>query len=55
MKIKELEKQVSGREDYMQSLEKEAIMLRHEIKNAKFNKEKGGYDKFLSGLTTLRP
>lgn len=55
MKIKELERQVNSREDYMQALEKEAVMLRHEIKNAKFNNERAPYDKFVSSLTTLRP
>ena len=39
----------------MINLENEAVMLREEIKNAKFNNEKGGYDKFVGGLTVLRP
>ena len=38
----------------MINLENEAVMLRDEIKNSKFNNEKGGYDKFISGLTVLR-
>ena len=38
----------------MINLENEAVMLREEIKNAKFNNEKGGYDKFVGGLTVLR-
>ena len=38
----------------MINLENEAVMLRDEIKNAKFNNEKGGYDKFVGGLTKLR-
>ena len=38
----------------MINLENEAVMLRHEIKNAKFNNEKGGYDRFVGGLTVLR-
>ena len=38
----------------MINLENEAVMLREEIKSAKFNNEKGGYDKFVGGLTVLR-
>ena len=38
----------------MINLENEAVMLREEIKNSKFNNEKGGYDKFVTGLTRLR-
>lgn len=49
-----LEKQVQSREDYMISLENEAIMLRKEIKQAKFNNEKTGYSGFVGSLTQLR-
>jgi len=49
-----LERQVKKREQYVINLENEAVMLRDEIKNAKFNNEKGGYDKFVGGLTKLR-
>ena len=35
----------------MISLENESIMLRKEIKNAKFNNEKQGYSGFVGGLT----
>ena len=45
------EKQVQSREDYMISLENETIMLRKEIKQAKFNNEKQGYSGFLGNLT----
>ena len=38
----------------MLSLENETIMLRKEIKEAKFNNEKKGYQGFLGGLTQLR-
>ena len=38
--IVRLEKLVKSREDYMCNLETEAIMLRKEIKDAKFNNEK---------------
>lgn len=43
-----------AREDYIKSLEGENIMLREEIKKAKFNNEKSGYEKFTMGLTVLR-
>ena len=49
--IVRLEKLVKSREDYMISLENEAIMLRKEIKDAKFNNEKQGYAGFVGGLT----
>ena len=49
--IVHLEKQVQSREDYMVSLENEAIMLRKEIKLAKFNNEKQGYSGFVGNLT----
>ena len=49
-----LEKQIQSREEYMISLENEAIMLRREIKDAKFHNEKSGYAGFLGGLTQLR-
>lgn len=49
--IARLEKLVSSREDYVCSLENEAVFLRKEIKNAKFNNEKQGYTGFLTGLT----
>ena len=49
-----MEKQVQSREDYMVSLENEAIMLRKEIKLAKFNNEKQGYSGFVGNLTQLR-
>ena len=52
--IVRLEKQVQSREDYMISLENETIMLRKEIKQAKFNNEKQGYSGFLGNLTQLR-
>ena len=38
----------------MINLENEAIMLRDEIKRAKFNNEKGGYDRFVNGLTQIK-
>ena len=37
----------------MINLENEAVMLRDEIKKAKFNNEKGGYDRFVGGLTVI--
>ena len=43
-----------AREDYITRLENENIMLRDEIKKAKFNNEKNGYEKFTTGLTVLR-
>jgi hypothetical protein len=49
-----LERQIKKREQYMINLENEAVMLREEIKNSKFHNEKGGYDKFVGGLTKLR-
>ena len=52
--IVRLEKLVKSREDYMCNLETEAIMLRKEIKDAKFNNEKQGYNGFVGGLTQLR-
>ena len=38
----------------MINLENEAVMLRDEIKKAKFNNEKGGYDRFVGGLTVIK-
>ena len=38
----------------MISLENESVMLRKEIKDAKFNNEKTGYSGFIGGLTKLR-
>lgn len=52
--IVRLEKLVKSREDYMCSLENEAIMIRKEIKESKFNNEKQGYNGFVGGLTQLR-
>lgn len=52
--IVRLEKLVKSREEYMCSLENEAIMIRKEIKDAKFNNEKSGYNGFVGGLTQLR-
>ena len=49
--IVRLEKLVKSREEYMCSLENEAIMIRKEIKDAKFNNEKSGYNGFVGGLT----
>ena len=43
-----------AREDYIVSLENENLMLREEIKRAKFFKEKSGYADFTAGLTVLR-
>lgn len=50
----DLNKQVLAREDYIVSLENENLMLREEIKRAKFFKEKSGYADFTAGLTVLR-
>lgn len=52
--IARLERLVSSREEYVVSLETEAIMLRKEIKDSKFNNEKQGYDKLIGGLTKIR-
>lgn len=52
--ITRLERLVASREDYVVSLENEAVMLRKEIKESKFNNEKQGYDRFVGGLTKLR-
>lgn len=38
----------------MISLEKEAILLRKEIKDCKYLNEKQGYEYFVGGLTKLR-
>ena len=48
-----LERLVNQREDYTTQLENETIMLRKEIKDCKYNNEKKGYERFLSGLTKL--
>ena len=52
--IARLERLVEAREEYVVSLENESIMIRKEIKDAKFNNEKSGYNGFVSGLTRLR-
>ena len=52
--LSKLQRQQKTEETYMINLENEAVMLRDEIKRAKFNNEKGGYDKFVGGLTTLK-
>ena len=50
----DLNKQVIASEDYIVSLDNENIMLREEIRKAKFYKEKSGYTEFTAGLTVLR-
>jgi hypothetical protein len=35
-------------------LENENVMLREEVRKARFDNEKDGYDKFKAGLTVLR-
>ena len=54
-KIQELEQLVDSREDYILNLEREAVMLRKEIKDAKYNNEKNSYKDFVKNLTVLRP
>lgn len=49
-----MNKQVLAREDYIVALENENILLREEIRKAKFDNEKDGYEKFKAGLTVLR-
>ena len=53
-KICELEDLVNQREDYICNLEREAIMLRRDIKEAKYHNEISSYKEFAKKLTVLR-
>ena len=54
MQVRDIEKEIVTREDYIVAVEDENIKLREEIKKAKFMNERSGYDNFVNGLTQLR-